>query len=73
LGALAVWLVLFFMKPIPGDTAGYATAAIVGAVVAFFWPIVFGFFMARRVKQRRDESINAEVQRQLAEERSKQG
>ena len=30
------------------DTTLAATAAIVGAIAAFFWPIVVGFFLARR-------------------------
>jgi uncharacterized membrane protein YdjX (TVP38/TMEM64 family) len=52
------------------DTTLAAIAAIAGAVAAFLWPIVVGFFFARRVKQRaqqmRDEEIQAEVQRQMA-------
>jgi hypothetical protein len=73
LGALATWLALFLMKPIPGDTSAYAIVAVIGAIVAFLWPLVFGFWMGRRVKQRREDSIEAEVQRQLAAEKSKQG
>ena len=34
------------------DTTLAATAAIVGAIAAFFWPIVVGFFLARRVKNK---------------------
>jgi uncharacterized protein YneF (UPF0154 family) len=50
------------------DTSLAATAAIVGAIAAFFWPIVIGFFLARRVKQRREDDIQAEVARQMAQQ-----
>ena len=50
------------------DTSIAATAAIVGAIAAFFWPIVVGFFLARRAKQRREDSIQAEVARQMAQQ-----
>lgn len=46
----------------------YAAAAIVGAVTSFFWPIVVGFWLARRAKARRDARIEDEVQRQIAEQ-----
>jgi hypothetical protein len=52
------------------DTSLAAIAAVAGAVAAFLWPIVIGFFFARRVKQRaqqmREDEIQAEVQRQMA-------
>ena len=40
-------------------------ALAVGAIAAFFWPIVVAFFLARRAKSRRDDKIQAEVQRQM--------
>ena len=48
------------------DTSLAFTAAIAGAIAAFLWPIVIGFFLARRVKQRREDEIQAEVARQMA-------
>ena len=50
------------------DTSIAATAAIEGAIAAFFWPIVVGFFLARRAKQRREDSIQEEVARQMAQQ-----
>jgi hypothetical protein len=54
------------------DTSIAFTAAIVGAIAAFFWPIVIGFFLARRAKQRieanRDAEIQAEVAKQMAQQ-----
>ncbi|HYI22811.1 MAG TPA: hypothetical protein VEX62_09280 [Candidatus Limnocylindrales bacterium] len=68
-GALATWLILVWNNV---DSALAVTAAVVGAVAAFLWPIIVGFFLARRVKQRRQDDIQAEVARQVAEQ-NKQG
>ncbi len=64
-GALATWLILVWNNV---DSAVAVTAAVVGAVAAFLWPIIVGFFLARRVKQRREDDISAEVARQVAEQ-----
>lgn len=45
----------------------YFAAALIGAIASFFWPVVAGIWLGRRAKARRDERIEAEVQRQLAE------
>ena len=68
-GALATWLILVWNNV---NSAVAVTAAVVGAIAAFLWPIVVGFFLARRVKQRREDDISAEVARQVAEQ-NKQG
>ena len=41
----------------------------IGAVAAWFWPVVIGWWLARRAKERRSNQIEDEVQRQLDEER----
>ena len=41
----------------------------IGAITAFFWPIVFVWFLARRARDRRNDQIEAEVQRQLDQQR----
>jgi hypothetical protein len=38
---------------------------VIGGLASFFWPIVIGFWLARRIRHRRDNEIQAEVQRQL--------
>lgn len=43
----------------------YLLPLVVGGVAAFFWPVVIGFWLGRRAKQRRDDQVSAEVQRQL--------
>ncbi|MCU0483421.1 MAG: hypothetical protein MUC54_04005 [Chloroflexi bacterium] len=71
IGAIVTFLVLWlysvtpFTDPIPA----YAIAAVAGAIASFFWPVVIGFWMGRRAKQRREDRIEKEVQRQLDEQR----
>lgn len=48
-------------------TPWYVAAAVIGAIASFFWPIVIGFWLGRRARARRNERIEDEVQRQLAE------
>ena len=69
IGALVTYLLLWWNHV---DSAAWATAAIIGAIASFFWPIVAGFFLARRAKQRRDASIQDEVARQVSAQ-NKQG
>ena len=50
----------------PGRHA-FAIAGIVAAVGGLLWPVVIGFLLVRRVRNERDEEIEKEVDRQLAE------
>jgi hypothetical protein len=47
------------------DWSSYVMPLVVGGLASFFWPVVIGFWLARRVKQRREDEIQSEVQRQL--------
>ena len=51
----------------------YVTPLVVGALTTFFWPIVIAFWLGRRIKQRREDQIQSEVQRQLDQERRSPG
>ncbi|MCY7417518.1 MAG: hypothetical protein LH650_03305 [Chloroflexi bacterium] len=52
-----------------GDaTQAYAVAVIIGAIASFFWPIVIGWFLLRRRRARRDNQIQSEVERQMADQ-----
>ena len=54
---------------IVGDsTQAFLVASILGAVASFFWPIVIGWWLVRRRRGRREDEIQSEVQRQLAEQ-----
>jgi 4-amino-4-deoxy-L-arabinose transferase-like glycosyltransferase len=72
LGGLTIYLLLNVMEAVTVDTQPrYLLAIVIGLLVALLWPWVVGLRVARRAKERRDEEIEAEVQRQLAEERAK--
>ena len=75
LGAVATYLILVLFAPKDGSdaTSVYLTATVVGAIISLLWPWVIGFLLVRRAKSRREEEIEDEVQKQLAEERAKQG
>jgi hypothetical protein len=62
IGALVTFALLWFNH---ADAAAWATAAIVGAVVALVWPMVTGFGR-RRARSQRETEIEAEVQRRIA-------
>lgn len=54
---------------IVGDsTQAFLVASVIGAIASFFWPIVAAWWMARRVRARRNNAIESEVQRQLSEQ-----
>jgi len=74
LGAVATYLLLLILVPAQGDrSSAYLTAVVVGAVVSWAWPVVIAFWLGRRAKEHREDQIQKEVQRQLDEERSRQG
>lgn len=63
IGALVTYVMLWWNHV---DMAVAGTAVVVGAIASFFWPIVAGFFLARRAKRRRDANIQDEVAKQVA-------
>ena len=48
----------------------WALSILVGLVVALIWPWVFGLIMVRRVRQNRQNEIDQEVQKQLAQQQN---
>ncbi len=49
-------------------TPNWALSILVGLVVALIWPWIMGLIIVRRARQRRQNQIDKEVQRQLAEQ-----
>lgn len=49
----------------------YVAAAVAGAVVGFVWPAIASLWFGQRAKDHREAGIDREVQRKLAEERSR--
>jgi phosphotransferase system glucose/maltose/N-acetylglucosamine-specific IIC component len=70
IGVLVTFGILYFatIGNVPDQRQLYLTASIVGGIAAFFWPVVAGFWAARRLKNRRDEQIQKEVDKQMAEQ-----
>jgi hypothetical protein len=70
IGALVTFGILW-LSTVAADDATllgwYAAAALIGAVASFFWPVVAGIWLGRRARDRRDEAIQREVDRQMAE------
>lgn len=66
IGAIVTLVLLFIMADLAFDTA-LAPVAI-GAVAAWAWPVVIAFWLGRRVKQRREDNIQNEVERQVNEQ-----
>jgi hypothetical protein len=73
-GALITLILLVVMVPNTDPSwTDYIAPLVVGQVAAFFWPIVIAFWLGRRAKQRREDQVSAEVQRQLDQERRTPG
>ena len=67
IGAIVTYVLLVLL--VPGPTySQFAPAVIIGAIACGIWPWFIAFFLARRAKQRRDANIQAEVERQVAEQ-----
>ena len=50
------------------STQAFLVASIIGAIASFFWPIVIAWFLVRRHRQRQQNQVQAEVERQMAEQ-----
>jgi len=66
---LVYWLTSVTSTP---SSPNWALAILVGLVVALIWPWLFGLYMVRRVRQKRQDEIDKEVQDQLAKQQGNQ-
>jgi hypothetical protein len=64
-GALVTLVFLVIMVPADATWSDYVTPLVIGALATFFWPVVIAFWLGRRAKARREDQIQAEVQRQI--------
>lgn len=65
IGALVTYVLLIIL--VPGPTySQFLPAVVIGAIVAMIWPWFIAFMLARRVKNKRDEQIQSEVEKQMA-------
>jgi Na+/melibiose symporter-like transporter len=68
LGAIVCYLLLLVLVGTAGDSGrSYGIAVIAGAIVAILWPWIVAIYIGRRVKERRDEEVQREVDRALEE------
>ncbi|MFN8619845.1 MAG: hypothetical protein U0869_11335 [Chloroflexota bacterium] len=65
-GALITLIVLIFTVGGGDKIPQYVTALVIGGICNFLWPLVAGIWLARRAKERRNEQIQKEVDRQIA-------
>lgn len=60
---LLFWGATNFTTPV----TAYAIAGLVAALGGWIWPVVIGWFLVRRHRNKQDEQIQKEVDRQVAE------
>ncbi|HEX5017812.1 MAG TPA: hypothetical protein VFX15_09530 [Actinomycetes bacterium] len=68
LGVVAFLIVYWLTGLGTPSSPNLALAILVGLVVALIWPWVMGLLLVRRVRRKRQEEIDREVQRQLAQQ-----
>jgi hypothetical protein len=72
LGGLTIWVILNLSTIIGDPQPRYLAAIVIGLAVIALYPWLIGIWFVRRQRDKRDEEIQAEVQKQLADERSRQ-
>jgi uncharacterized membrane protein YqjE len=72
LGGLTIWVILNLSTIIGDPQPRYLAAIVIGLAVIALYPWLIGIWFVRRRRDKRDEEIQAEVQKQLAQERSNQ-
>ena len=73
LGGITMWVILTLGDTFtPDEQPRYVAAIVIGLAVVLLYPWLIGIWFVRRRREKRDEQIQDEVQRQLAEERSRQ-
>ena len=64
IGAVVSYLLLWIMVGSQYSDK-YLPALLIGAIVALAWPWFIGLMLARRLKNRRDDQIQKEVDQQM--------
>jgi len=70
IGVIAFFLVYWLTGLGTPSQPNWALAALIGLVVALIWPWLFGLYMVRRVRANRQNEIDQEVQKQLAQQQN---
>lgn len=66
-GALVAYIVLWLSVG-SQYSSQYVTAVVIGAIATILWPLVIGWLFVRR-KNKRDEQIQKEVDKQISQQR----
>jgi hypothetical protein len=69
IGGIVTLLLLTLMTEVTLDQA--IVPVVVGAIAAWAWPVVIAFWLGRRAKQRREDQIQDEVERQMREQQGR--
>ena len=69
IGAIVSLVILVILNLENPGWQDYVVPLAIGAIAAWAWPVVIVFWLGRRAKQRREDHIQDEVQRQLEEQR----
>jgi hypothetical protein len=67
-GGIVTFLLLWLFddgRIVSNEKSGWLLAIALGALANLMWPFIWGLFIARRVRHRRDEEMRSEVQRQV--------
>jgi uncharacterized membrane protein len=69
IGGLATFVFLLIWDATQGstDVTAYFWAGVVGAIGTLVWPAIVGIWFMRRARNRRDEKIQQEVDRQISQ------
>jgi hypothetical protein len=63
IGVIVALVLLVAMTSVTWDEA--IVPLVIGAVAAFFWPVVIGWYLVRRAKARREDQMQQEISRQI--------
>ena len=72
LGGITISVILNRSTIIGDPQPRYLAAILIGLAVIALYPWLIGIWFVRRQRNKRDEEIQAEVQKQVAEEKSRQ-
>ncbi|MFO7532610.1 MAG: hypothetical protein R6W93_09125 [Candidatus Limnocylindrales bacterium] len=67
-GAIVTLVILVIMNLQDPGWQDYIVPLAIGAVAGWAWPVVIGFYLGRRARQRRNNQIQSEVARQVNEQ-----
>lgn len=63
IGAIVSLILLLLMTDVSLEAA--VAPLVIGAIAAWAWPVVIAFWLGRRARQRQQERMQGEVQRQM--------